>query len=140
MSDGRLFDAIDELTPPELREFGDWDDVLRRAGIVVGPPVRREAPHAASLRRKLLTRRRLLAVALVVAALGALLATPAFGIRQLLLDLVGRTNVRFSSGKSAPFEVKRQFFDLSLGAPPRMAPRRRKCPSQPLEPMPIANS
>jgi len=123
LSDALLFDAIDELVPAETGAFGGWDDVLQRAGIVVGPPVRRETPRVDAHRRKLLTRRRVLVLALVATALGALLATPAFGIRQLLLDLVGRTNVRFSSGESAPLEVKRQFFDLSLGAPPRMAPQ-----------------
>jgi len=122
VSDAVLFGAIGELVPADPRAFGDWDDVLGRARIVVGPPAQREAPRVDDGRRKLLTRRQVLVLALAAAALGALLATPAFGIRQLLLDLVGRTNVRFSNGKSAPFEVRRQFFDLSLYAPPRMAP------------------
>ncbi|MBA3375590.1 MAG: hypothetical protein H0U00_07225 [Actinobacteria bacterium] len=52
-----------------------------------------------------------------------LVATPAFGIGGLLLDLIGRTNVPFTRGKSAPLEIKRDFFDLSLHASPRMAPQ-----------------
>jgi hypothetical protein len=121
VNDAALFEALDDLVPADRGAFGDWDEVLARASISVrASPVR--ARPATLPRRRLVTRRRLLAVALVVAALVALFATPAFGIRQLLLDIVGRKNVPFSKSASAPYEVKREFFDLSLGAPPRMAP------------------
>ena len=119
MSDDVLFGAIGELVPPATGVFGDWDDVLRRAGIEtrLAAPVRLAAP-----RRRRVTRRRVVVALLVVALLGALVATPAFGIRRFLFGLVGRTDVPFT-GKTAPYEVKREFFDLSLGAPPGMAPQ-----------------
>jgi hypothetical protein len=88
-----------EQLVPEPESFGDWDDVLQRAGI----------------RR----RRRVVGAAAVVAALlGILFATPAFGV---LLDLIGRTTVPFS-GKPAPTRVQRNFFDMSLSAPRGMGP------------------
>jgi hypothetical protein len=89
---------LDRLVP-EPESFGDWDDVLRRAGI---------------------TRRRKVVVTAAVAAglLAILFATPAFG---LLLDLIGRTNVPFTGAK-APTRVQRSFFDMSVGAPRGMGP------------------
>jgi hypothetical protein len=92
-------EALLEQLVPEPDSFGDWDDVLQRAGI-----------------RK---RRRAVGAAAVVAALlGILFATPAFGV---LLDLIGRTTVPFS-GKPAPTRVQRNFFDMSLSAPRGMGP------------------
>lgn len=119
MSDELLFGAISELVPPPTGVFGDWNDVLRRAGI----ETRLQAPvRVVSPRRRRVTRRHVVAALLAVALLAALVATPAFGIRRFLLGLVGRTDVPFT-GKTAPYEVRREFFDLSLGAPPRMAPQ-----------------
>lgn len=88
----------------ELRQ--DWDDVLRRAGVI---------------RRR---RRRSALVALAVLSLAvALLATPAFGVREAVLGLIGREDVAFEEGGSAPEVVRRQFEDLGLGAPPGMDPQ-----------------
>ena len=99
--------ALELLVPPFERSIGDWEEIIRRA----------EVTDRGSGRR-LVTRRRAIALALLFSVLVVLFATPAFG---LLRDLIGRTNVSFT-GKAAPLEVKRQFFDLSLGAPPGMAP------------------
>lgn len=109
-----LREALGEVVEDCSDAFGDWDDVLRRAEISASTPAR--VPSRAHRRR--LTRRRVTAAAIVAATLAILFATPAFG---LLRDLIGRTNVSFT-GRSAPLEVKRGFFDLSLGAPPGLAP------------------
>lgn len=123
MSEAALHDALGELVPDCAAAFGDWDDVLRRAGIARGSsPTPPPWPAVAGRRRFRWTRRRLITVG-IAAVLIALVATPAFGIGGLLLDLIGRTNVPFTRGKTAPFEVKRDFFDLSLHAPPGMAPQ-----------------
>lgn len=122
MSESALQGALAELVPDCSEAYGDWDDVLRRAGIERAS-AREPARDVAGGRRRLRwTRRRLLAAGLAVALI-VLVVTPAFGIGGLLLDLIGRTNVPFSRGKSAPLEIKRDFFDLSLHAPPRLAPQ-----------------
>jgi hypothetical protein len=99
-----LLSAIDALVPAGP-EAGRWDDVLARAGV----------------RRSPSRRPRWLALALL-AVLIALLATPAFGIQGLVLDLL-RKDVSFANSKSAPNEVKKQFADLAIGAPARWAPQ-----------------
>ena len=94
-----LFERIDQLVPDPMAE-GNWDDVLTRAG------------QTAS-RRSLRSRRRVLvAVSVVVAVAIVLFATPAFGLRSALLDLIGRTDVPFSASKPAPNRVKKQYLDL----------------------------
>lgn len=97
-------DALEAYTAPFPADAGDWEGILRRAG--AGPKR---------------TRRRLLLAAALAAVLATLLATPAFGIRGLITGLFGRTNVPFT-GKTAPLEIKRYFYDLGLGSPPSMAP------------------
>jgi hypothetical protein len=104
--------ALELFAPAFEPGTGDWDEIVRRAGVAP----RRPAPV-----RRRLTRRRVLLVALAVAIAGALIATPAFGLRGLISGLFGRTNVSFT-GKTAPLEVKRDFYDLGLGAPSTMAP------------------
>lgn len=85
----------------------DWEDVLRRAGV---------APHGG--------RRRVAVVALATLSLTvALLATPAFGVRDVVLGLIGREDVEFEEGEPASEVVRRQFEDLGLGAPPGMDPQ-----------------
>jgi len=64
----------------------------------------------------------MLALAAAGILLLVLLATPAFGLRQALLDLVGRENVSFEQSEPAPLVVKRDFADLAIGAPPGMNP------------------
>lgn len=100
--------VLDELVPEPGDAFGDWADVLGRAGI---------RPAAATARRP---RRLLIGLAAAALVLIVLFATPAFG---LLRDLIGRTNVPFTGGKKAPYEVKRDFFDMSISAPQSMDPQ-----------------
>jgi hypothetical protein len=90
---------LDQLVP-EPDAFGDWDDVLQRAGI---------------------KRHRKVVVSAAIAAvlLAILFATPAFGV---LLDLIGRTTVPFTGAK-APTRVQRSFFDMTVGAPRGMGPQ-----------------
>lgn len=83
-------------------DAGDWDDVLARAGVW--------------------SRRKLWIACALAAVLIALLATPALGVQGLVLDLLGRKNVSFANSPSAPNEVKKEFADLAIGAPPRFAP------------------
>jgi hypothetical protein len=111
-------EALELYAAPFDEEPADWDDVLRRAGI--GDIL---SPLSAPRRRRFAWSRRRLIAAAVAAVLVALLATPALGLGGLLLDLIGRTNVPFRQGKTAPFEVKRDFFDLTLFAPPGMGPQ-----------------
>jgi hypothetical protein len=109
-----LVKALDNLVP-EPEDYGDWADVLRRAG--VSRPAPAEAPKP---RWHWARRRRTVALVLVlVALLVVLFATPALG---LILDLIGRKNVPFSGAKPAPAIVKKHFFDLALGLPPRLGP------------------
>jgi hypothetical protein len=103
MSEALLARGLDELVPePEV--FGDWDDVLRRAGV-------RGSPEPAPQRHP---RRR--GVVLLLAAIGV--AVPA---AALVAAVVTRTDVVFSHAKPAPNVVKKQFADLDVGAPPRFA-------------------
>ena len=113
MSEVALHQALHELVPDCSDASGDWEDVLRRGGIV-------RAGRGASAARA--TRRRLIPVA-IGAALVALLVAPGLGIGGRLLDLIGRTDVPFTGAKGAPVDVKREFFDLSLGVPPEMGPQ-----------------
>ncbi|MFL5925746.1 MAG: hypothetical protein ACJ77E_02275 [Gaiellaceae bacterium] len=99
-----LYSAIDALVPAGP-EAGRWDDVLARAGV----------------RRRSFPRARWMALAVLTAVI-ALVATPAFGIQGLVLDLL-RRDVSFANSRSAPNEVKKQFADLALGAPVRWAPQ-----------------
>ncbi len=69
-------------------------------------------------------RQRKLVVLLAVAAvLGALLATPAFGVRDALLHLLGRSDVPFTGAPPAESVIKREFAGMSSGAPKGMDPR-----------------
>lgn len=107
-------DALDLLVPdPPAR--GDWGDVLHRAG-VDRHPAPAPAPAAAASRRRV----SVIAAALALVVAIALLATPAFGLQGLVLDLF-RKDVPFSKSEPAPNVVKKQFADLGLGAPPRFA-------------------
>jgi hypothetical protein len=95
--------ALDGLVPCCDGAAGDWEAVL------------------AGARRPRKRRRRLLLAAVALAVATALAVTPAFGVRSLILGLIGKTNVSFSSSPSAPAIVKVRFYELDEGAPPGMA-------------------
>jgi len=67
--------------------------------------------------------RRLILVLAVVAILGVLVVTPAFGVRGVLLNLLGRSDVPFAGAPPAASVVRREFFEMSSGAPKGMDPR-----------------
>jgi hypothetical protein len=115
-------EALDLYVSPFDDEPAAWGDVLCRAGVETGTAMPAAWPGAAGPRHLRWSRRRLLAAA-IAAVVIALVATPAFGIGGALLDLIGRTNVPFTQGKTAPYEIKRDFFDLTHFAPPGMAPQ-----------------
>jgi hypothetical protein len=116
-------EALELYVAPFDQEPQAWADVLRRAGIE-GHSSAQPAPRPeVALRRRFRWSRRRVIAASIAAVVVALVATPAFGIGGLLLDLIGRTNVPFKQGQTAPFEVRRDFFDLSLYAPPGMGPQ-----------------
>jgi hypothetical protein len=89
-----LYEAIDALVP-QRADVGNWEDVLRRAGI------ERKLP------------RRTVLVALLVLAVVA--------VPILVAAVLTRTDVLFTHSKPAPNIVKKRFLDLSFGAPPRFA-------------------
>lgn len=107
-----LSSVLDELVPRFAGEEGDWGRVVADAGI--GTPTMTaylwpidttatSTAHRGRHRRwptPRLTRRRLVAIA-VTALLAVLLATPAFGIGDRLLDLI--------QGWPAPSEVQTYF-------------------------------
>lgn len=116
---GSVGDALELLVPPFSDDRGDWDEILRR----VNEPTSQARPSSAQLApRPGRVPRRLVIAAVVMLLLAALVVTPAFGIRSLIAGLFDRTDVPFT-GESAPLEVKRDFYDLSLGVPPSMAPQ-----------------
>lgn len=100
--------ALNELVPNFADERSDWDDVVRRTARNDSRWTRRP---------------RLLVAAVLLLVLVALLATPAFGVQGLVLDLLGRKNVSFANSRSAPNEVKKQFQDLAIGAPADWSPQ-----------------
>ena len=113
MSDTVLFERLDELVDDCGGARGDWDDVRRRAHVAATP--------AAPGRRMRFPRKRVLAWALALVALVVIFfATPAFG---LLKNWIGRKDVFFKSGKTAPFVVKREFAEMSYGSPSAWNPQ-----------------
>ena len=93
--------VLDSLVPERAGEFGDWGEVLARAGVAREVPEDGKAPH------------RGLIAAFVVAA--------AIVVPALVAAVLTRTDVIFSDSKPAPNMIKKQFADLGLGAPPRFA-------------------
>ncbi len=112
-----LLRALDELVPSLAGEGGDWEAVLAAAGLS-GPPV------AAAGRPRWLTRRRTFVGCIVVATVAVITATPAFGLHDLIVNLVGgRTSVSFSKSRPAPPAIKKLFLDMAVGAPRGMNPQ-----------------
>ena len=93
--------VLDSLVPERAGEFGEWDDVLARAGVDREEPAAPKAP------------RRGVIAALVVAA--------AIVVPVLVGAVLTRTDVIFSDAKPAPNVIKKQFADLGFGSPPRFA-------------------
>jgi hypothetical protein len=99
-----LVAALEELVPAAPAETGDWSAVV-----------------AAAAERRRPSRRQLLVAFAALAVLATLVATPAFGVRSLILGLIGRTNVSFTSSPGAPNAIKLRFLEFDDGAPPGMA-------------------
>jgi hypothetical protein len=116
VSEHSVSDVLDLYAPAEAPADIDWEDVLRRAERT-GPDLQRR------MARRRPRRRALLALAAAGAVLLFLFATPAFGLRQAILDFVGREDVDFEQSAPAPLVVKREFADLAIGAPPTMNPQ-----------------
>ena len=93
--------VLDSLVPERTGEFGDWDDVLARAGVGREEPAAPKAP------------RRGVIAALAVAA--------AIVVPALVAAVLTRTDVIFSDSKPAPNVIKKRFADLGFGSPPRFA-------------------
>jgi hypothetical protein len=68
-------------------------------------------------------RGRLVLVVAVVVVIGALVVTPALGLRSAILDLFGRDDVQFTETPHATSVVKREFGEMSVGAPRGMDPK-----------------
>jgi hypothetical protein len=92
-----LIDALDDIVP-HWDGAGDWSAV-------------RSSAHARARRRR--ASWGIVAAALLV----PLLATPAFGLRQALLGWVGRIDRPFGTSHKAPLLVRKEFYDLDVGAP-----------------------
>ena len=101
--------ALELLVPSFDDDGGSWEEIVRRAD---SQPTTARRSHLRPSRRKLL-------LALAALILVVLFATPAFGLQQLVLDLIGRKNVSFQKAPAAPNRIKKQFADLGIGSPPR---------------------
>jgi hypothetical protein len=113
----QLFDALDRLVP-DGGEQGDWQAILGAAGLA-----RRSTASSRWQRRLRPTPARILVVCVVI-AVTVIAATPAFGLRELIVDLVtGKTAVSFEKSRSAPAAIKQRFLDLAIGAPRGMNPK-----------------
>lgn len=113
----QLVDCLDDVE-------GNWDDVIRRAQTSSAPDPRSEQGIVATAResgQRMRPRWRLIVggIALLLALI-ALMATPAFGLREALVDLIGGEPVHFGSKPKAPKVVRYRFEDLALAMPPNM--------------------
>ena len=106
MSEHLVDELLEAYAPPGRDVDLDWPDVLRRAGEGQRPP-----------RRRRMSRRALLVCGALAALLVFVVATPAFGVRQALLDLIGREDISFEESPEAPLQTKRRFADLAFGRP-----------------------
>ena len=135
-STGRRRDLPTSWKPTELRhEEGTTDEQhARRARSLraINPVDTAVLPDAGSERPLALARtivgkrsRRgtLLAAAALTLLAAVLVATPAFGIRQAISDLLGREDVSFQQAPPAATVIRRDFTDMSVGAPAGMDPQ-----------------
>ena len=113
MSEQMMAELLDRVVPVELGR-PDWDDVRARANL---RDQRDARPQRRTFRRP---RYIVLAAAL---ALAVLLVTPAFGVRDLLVDLVTREDQDFGGASIAPTVVQRNFHEMTAGAPEGMDPQ-----------------
>ena len=113
MSDTLLFERLDQLVDNCAGARGDWVDVLHRSRVAAEPSVSWRRP------RRIASRRAVVWAFVLASLLVVLFATPAFG---LLRDWIGRKDVAFN-GKTAPFVIKREFADMSLGQPKSWDPQ-----------------
>jgi len=90
--------ALDELVPAGSDDR-DWEEVLLRAATRPGRRIRRRT-------------------VLVVVAAVSLLALAAV----VVAAVATRTNILFSHARPAPNFIKKEFFDLAIGAPSGLAP------------------
>lgn len=67
-------------------------------------------------------RRRLVVAMATVVIVGALIATPALGLQNAILDLFGRSDVEFAQAPPAASVIKREFAEMTSGAPKGMNP------------------
>lgn len=112
-----------ELLTPAFDSDGDWESIMLRATSEIDAPVDTQLTvRRRSSRMRWRQHPRLIAAVALLLVLVAVLATPAFGVQRLVLDLFGRKNVSFQKSNPAPNEIKKQFEDLAIGAPTRWAP------------------
>jgi hypothetical protein len=115
-------------TASSIPPFHDWPSerlAARRQHLL--SEIQRIDKHGVARSRSHARRKRhqprvgiLVAVAVVLAAA---IATPAFGLRDELLHLFGRGDITFADSPPAASVIKREFADMSLGAPKGMDPR-----------------
>jgi len=123
MSERELTAALDVLVDRCDDEYGDWSDVLGRAGVVLGPGVAGGAVAVMPPPRRGRSARRVGLVALAAVLLAAVaFVSTGFG-RDALSSLLGRIDVDFWRSERAPAVVRWRFEDLAIGAPPQIAPQ-----------------
>jgi hypothetical protein len=115
--------ALDPLVDRCDGQYGDWPDVLRRAGVTLKATVAQDRPRGMLPAHRPVGRaRRVGVVALATLILAAVvLVSTGFG-RDALRSLVGRIDVEFGASEPAPAVVRWRFEDLAIGAPPSFAP------------------
>jgi hypothetical protein len=124
--DPRVAEVLERAAPSLENAHGNWNAVLELAGVRATDRIEAVAPVIPPApRRRLVARRRSVIVA-VLALCGLLIvlfATPAFGLRDLIVDFIGgRTSVSFVKSEPAPAAIKKRFLDLFTEAPPGMSP------------------
>ncbi len=104
---------LERVVPQSEQGRADWDEVLALANVM---PEERVTPRAGHRHLRYVV----LAVTLVLAVL---LATPAFGFRDRIVDLFTREGQDFGGATVAPTIVQRDFREMTAGAPEGMDPQ-----------------